>query len=109
MNKYFGNIQRLVFLGGCLVMTAGASSAPFSISPYNALVFGNFTDTYTDFGGGVAAAGNLTISGTAVADALLSQAFSQFPGGYTLVSGDNLNATNGQVAEGNVYGGGSVN
>jgi choice-of-anchor A domain-containing protein len=79
-----------------------------TISPYNALVFGNLSDT-ADFGGGVAAAGTINISNTAVADSLQGETVSQFVNGYTLVSGGNLYATNGSLAIGSAYGGGKSN
>src|ERR1700678_2448590 len=85
-----------------------ASGTTFTLSPYNGLVFGNFSDT-ADFGGGVAAEGSITISNTAVADSLLGESFSQFTNGYTLVAGGNLNATNGTLSTGDAYGGGSAN
>lgn len=88
--------------------TAFASSTLFTLSPYNALVFGSFADT-ADFGGGIAAGGSLTISNTTVASNLLGEPLTDFPGQYTLVAGGTLNATNGAVAAGNVYGGGPSN
>ncbi len=87
---------------------AFASGTAFTLTPYNALTFGAFADT-SDFGGGLAAKGNLTIGNTAVANSLLQESFSQFPNGYTLVAGGNLIATSGTLAVGNAYGGGSSN
>jgi choice-of-anchor A domain-containing protein len=102
------------FLFGAIILSAGissqafASSTAFTLSPYNALVFGAFADT-SDYGGGIAAKGSLTISGASVAGSLMGEAFSQFPGAYTLVSGGNLSATNGTLVTGDAYGGGSSN
>src|ERR1035438_6316081 len=73
--------------------TAFASSTLFSLSPYNGLVFGNFSDT-ADFGGGIAAGGSIAINSTTVASNLLGEPLTDFPGQYTLVAGGTLNATN---------------
>src|SRR5580658_10460586 len=95
-------------LGAALAISGYASGTAFTLSPYNGLVFGNFSDT-ADFGGGLAAGGSITISSTAVADSLLGESSSQFASGYTLVAGGNLDATNGTLATGNVYGGVAAN
>src|ERR1700683_602425 len=105
-------MTRLLFattiLGATLPANGLASGTSFTLSPYNGLVFGNFSDT-ADFGGGVAAEGSITISNTAVADSLLGESFSQFTNGYTLVAGGNLDATNGTLSTGDAYGGGGAN
>lgn len=101
-------LPRLVTLGVLSASLACASTTAFTLSPYNAFVFGSFTNS-PDYGGGVAAGGTLTISNTTVAGSLLGEAFSQFPNGDTLVSGGNLTATSGTVGIGNIYGGGSAN
>jgi choice-of-anchor A domain-containing protein len=105
-------MTRLLFattiLGATLAANGYATGTAFTLSPYNGLVFGNFSDT-ADFGGGIAAEGSITISSTAVADSLLGESFSQFTNGYTLVAGGNLNATNGSLAIGDAYGGGAAN
>jgi choice-of-anchor A domain-containing protein len=99
----------IIILGTAVTTNGFASGTAFTLSPYNALIFGNFTDNNSDFGGGVAAMGSVNISSTSVADSLLGEAFSQFTGGYTLVAGGNLDATNGTLATGNAYGGGTAN
>jgi choice-of-anchor A domain-containing protein len=95
-------------LGAAIAANGYASLTAFTLSPYNGLVFGNFSDT-ADFGGGVAAEGSITVSSTSVADSLLGESFSQFTNGYTLVAGGILDATNGTLAIGNAYGGGAAN
>jgi choice-of-anchor A domain-containing protein len=102
------SIFQLTVLSAGLSSTAFASGTAFTLTPYNALVFGAFSDT-ADFGGGIAAKGSLTISNTSVANSLLGEAFADFPGGYTLVAGGNLSATSGTLAVGDAYGGGSSN
>jgi choice-of-anchor A domain-containing protein len=110
--KKIGTVIRVSLLtaivGVTFAASGHASGTAFTLSPYNGLVFGNFSDT-ADFGGGVAAEGSIAISNTAVADSLLGESFSQFTNGYTLVAGGNLNATNGTLSTGDAYGGGSAN
>jgi choice-of-anchor A domain-containing protein len=95
-------------LGVAITVSCHASGTLFTLSPYNGLTFGNFSDT-SDFGGGIAAGGAINISSTSVADSLLGESLTQYTGSYTLVSGGNLDATNGTLATGNAYGGGSNN
>jgi choice-of-anchor A domain-containing protein len=85
-----------------------ANGLPFTLSPYNAFVFANFTGT-SDYGGAIAAGGNLSITNASVATALLGEALTQFPGQDTLVAGGNLVTGSGTLAAGNAYGGGSSN
>ncbi len=89
--------------------TAYASSTLFTLTPYNAFIFGTFTGTGSDYGGGVAAGGSLTIGGTSVAGALLGEQITDLPGQYSLVAGATLTATNGTLYAGNAYGGGPNN
>jgi choice-of-anchor A domain-containing protein len=104
-------LNRVLFastiIGAAITLNGNAATLP-TISPYNALIFGNFADT-SSFGGGVAAEGTINIGNTAVANSLLGEPISQFVNGYTLVSGGNLHATNGALAIGSAYGGGSSN
>lgn len=97
-----------IIVGATMAANCSASSTLFTITPYNDLIFGNLSDTGY-FGGAIAAGGSVSISNTSVADALLGESLSQFPLGYTLVAGGDLNATNGSVSIGNAYGGGPVN
>ncbi|HEX3876219.1 MAG TPA: choice-of-anchor A family protein [Bryobacteraceae bacterium] len=105
MYSSFGLIGKILILAGAIATSAFAGNVSFSLSPYNALVFGSFSDN-ANFGGGIAAGGSVTISSTNVADSLLREALSSFPSGYTLVAQGTLRASNGAVTQGNVYGGG---
>jgi choice-of-anchor A domain-containing protein len=85
---------------------AKADGLPFTLSPYNAFIFGNFAGS-VDYGGGIAAGGTLTLTNTSVANALLGEASTLFPADYTLVAGGNLITGSGTLASGNAYGGGA--
>src|SRR5215469_12916247 len=103
-------IKKLIFAFCFLAPAmAFASSTLFTLSPYNGFVFGNFASTGSDFGGGIAAGGTVTIGNTSVAGGLLGEPLTDFTGGDTLVAGSTLTATSGTLYAGNVYGGGPSN
>jgi choice-of-anchor A domain-containing protein len=85
--------------------TAFASAVLGAAAPYNVFVLNNFTSSYSDIQGGLAAGGNISITGYSVGAGLTSaQAATQFPLGDTLVSGGLLTAASGDLWEGNAYG-----
>jgi choice-of-anchor A domain-containing protein len=90
-----------------LVCTNNALSngALYAASPYNAFVFNNFTSSNDDTQGGLAAGGNIGITGYSVASNITAaEAASWFPDGFTLIAGGSLNVSNGALYEGNAYG-----
>ena len=87
----------------CAVFTAFTSTARAqslgAANDYNAFIFGNFTSSGSDTEGRLAVGGNADLSGYSVGTSL------DTTGGNTLVVGNNLTFTNGQVNKGNaVYG-----
>jgi len=87
----------------CAVFTAFTSTARAqslgAANDYNAFIFGNFTSSGSDTEGRLAVGGNADLSGYSVGTSLDTTR------GNTLVVGNNLTFTNGQVNKGNaVYG-----
>ena len=94
----------LMAMLGC-TSQAVASGMLYAASPYNVFMLNNFTSSYTDTQGGLAAGGNINITGYSVASNLtFGEASSQFTLGYTLVAGGSLTASSGLLNAGNAYG-----
>ncbi|MBW4084964.1 choice-of-anchor A family protein, partial [Paenibacillus sp. S150] len=84
-----------------------AANMPYTSTPvlgvagnFNAFIFGDFTQSYDQIHGRLAAAGNITLQGYGVSQ--------DAPGGDVLVAGKNISLTDGTVYGAAVYGG-SIN
>lgn len=87
------------------VTSTHAAGILYGVAAYNVFVFQNFTDSNSDVEGGLAAGGTANISGFSVGADLTNLApFNPF-GGYSLIGGSNLIASNGSVVTGPVYDG----
>jgi choice-of-anchor A domain-containing protein len=91
----------------CAVFTAFTPAARAQslgeASDYNAFIFGDFTSSGSDTEGRLAVGGNANLSGYSVGTSLPTT------GGNSLVVGNNLTFTNGQVNKGNAVYGASAN
>jgi choice-of-anchor A domain-containing protein len=85
----------------CVALAAGSAQAQTSAKDYNVFTFGSFTASGSDIQGGLAAGGNITISGYGVATGLNASANSL----NTLVAGGTLTMDNGQLHHGNAVAG----
>jgi len=82
-----------------------AAGILYGVAAYNVFVFQNFTDSGSDVQGGLAAGGTISVSGFSVGVDITNLApFSPF-GGYSVIGGSNLIASNGSASNSVVYGG----
>lgn len=92
---------RLTAIGAVALASAGTANATVA-TDYNVFIFNNFSETNSEVNGAAAAGGNVTFTSSSVGVSL--------PSGYgaaSLVAGNNLSYTNGQVFNGDVRVGGS--
>jgi choice-of-anchor A domain-containing protein len=102
IKKLLFSVFAFALLGASNTYAAGIL---YGAAVYNVFVFQNFTDRGSDVQGGLAAGGTVSISGFSVgADIGSLTPFNPF-GGYSLIGGSNLVASNGSVTNGPVYDG----
>jgi choice-of-anchor A domain-containing protein len=85
-----------------LAIAASVPAAAQTLTPYDVFVFNDFTHTNSETNGRIAIGGNATLTNWRVGH-MLANGFSDF----SLVVGGNLTSTDGSVAQGKTYVGGT--